>query len=419
MINKFAFKPNLLFMIVFCLNVEFAPAQIIEVTPEQRFFDWTKLQFDREIYQNRRVSQIKLLRASGGGILLIRSHQGVSNGTTFRQLSDFLYFTGLELPYSILAIDSDEGKTTLFTPGRDVRFESASRSNDFPGRPLGNDPDLSKTSGIANVKSFDEFENTLEKWIEQGQIVRINFSKVFSNSSSDFLYFTGLELPYSILAIDSDEGKTTLFTPGRDVRFESASRSNDFPGRPLGNDPDLSKTSGIANVKSFDEFENTLEKWIEQGQIVRINLGRSGAIHAIKTDFIYDWSPNEAFAYHLKTTFPSIKMKNAFIQIAKMRMVKSPEEIEVIRRVCNLTILAIKETARFVKDGIDERGLEAELEAVYKRGGAQRLAFSSIIKSGPNSLWPWRILAAHYERRNRTMKTGELVIFDVRRKCVW
>ena len=45
--------------------------------------------------------------------------------------------------------------------------------------------------------------------------------------------------------------------------------------------------------------------------------------------------------------------------------------------------------------------------------GAQRLAFGSIIKSGPNALWPWRILATHYDRRNRAMADGDLVIFDV------
>ncbi|MCH7709012.1 MAG: aminopeptidase P family protein [Myxococcales bacterium] len=68
---------------------------------------------------------------------------------------------------------------------------------------------------------------------------------------------------------------------------------------------------------------------------------------------------------------------------------------------------------RIVAAGVDERTLEGELEAAFKRGGAQRPAFDSIVKSGPNSLWPWRILAAHYDRRNRVMLDGELVIFDV------
>ena len=52
------------------------------------------------------------------------------------------------------------------------------------------------------------------------------------------------------------------------------------------------------------------------------------------------------------------------------------------------------------------RRLEGELEASYKRAGSQRMAFASIIKSGPNSLWPWRILASHYNRRNRVMESG-------------
>ena len=69
---------------------------------------------------------------------------GLSDGTTFRQLDDFLYFTGLELPDSVLAIEAPAGRTTLFVPRRDARFDSPSRRNDFPGRPLADDPALAK-----------------------------------------------------------------------------------------------------------------------------------------------------------------------------------------------------------------------------------------------------------------------------------
>ena len=64
-------------------------------------------------------------------------------------------------------------------------------------------------------------------------------------------------------------------------------------------------------------------------------------------------------------------------------------------------------------DGVDERKLEAEFEAACKRDGSQRVAFASIVKSGPNALFPWRLLAAHYDRRNRIMRSGEIVVFDV------
>ena len=107
-----------------------------------------------------------------------------------------------------------------------------------------------------------------------------------------------------------------------------------------------------------------------------------------------------------------LELENAFEHVARLRMIKSPEEIAVIRRACAITVKAIRHAADHVRDGVDERTLEGELEAAFKRGGAPRVAFDSIIKSGPNSLWPWRILASHYERRNRTMHDGDLVIFD-------
>lgn len=284
-------------------------------TGEQRFFDWTKLQFSKEVHSVRREKLIRLLQKHGGGIYLTPSHHGVSDGTTFRQLSDFLYFTGLELPQSILVVDASSATTILFVPGRDDRFESISRPRDFPGRALGDDPDLVRVSGIEDIRPIEH--------------------------------------------LDAD-----------------------------------------------------LRAWLDRGLTVWINSGR-GEIEKLKTNFVKNWTPSQELLFHLQSEYPNANIQNAFQSIPRLRMIKGPEEIEAIRRVCDLTVKAIKGAAPFIRDGVDERTLEAELEAIYKRGGAQRLAFSSIIKSGPNSLWPWRILAAHYDRRNRQMRNGELVIFDV------
>ena len=74
---------------------------------------------------------------------------------------------------------------------------------------------------------------------------------------------------------------------------------------------------------------------------------------------------------------------------------------------------AIARGAARVRAGTDERTLTGAFTADCMAPGAQRVPFAPIIKSGPNSLWPWRILGAHYDRRNRTLHDGELVIFDV------
>ena len=117
--------------------------------------------------------------------------------------------------------------------------------------------------------------------------------------------------------------------------------------------------------------------------------------------------------YHIQKNYPSAKISNAFEQIAPLRMVHSEAEIAILRKAAQTTMSGIRKSAATIKPGVTERSLEAEMEAEFKRLGSQRLAFSSIIKSGPNSLWPWRILASHYDRRNRKMESGDLVIFDV------
>jgi Xaa-Pro aminopeptidase len=229
----------------------------------------------------------------------------------------------------------------------------------------------------------------------------------------DFLYFTGLELPNSVLAIETESGTCTIFVPERDARFESASRPNDFPGRPLQTDADLASAAGVDVLRPYSELDDALGKWVAEGRVLLLNPGRADSVAVPASDYVRTYDAVQVLRLHLATRHPEAHLESAFPAIASLRMVKGPEEVERIADACAITVDALHIAARHVRPGVDERTLEAELEAAFKRGGAQRPAFDSIIKSGPNSLWPWRILASHYDRRNRRMQAGELVIFDV------
>lgn len=228
-----------------------------------------------------------------------------------------------------------------------------------------------------------------------------------------FWYLTGLEVPDAVLAIDVDRATTTLFAPVRDARFENPTRANDFPGRPLQADPALAQRTGLVDIQPLDRLDAAVAAWAGAGRTLRIEGTRSGVLVAPTLAPAQPWTPLEHFHAWLRGRVPTARVENAYADVARVRMVKSLREIVLMRRAARLGVEGIAHAARFVKDGIDERGLEAELEAFYKRGGAARLPFASIIKSGPNALWPWRILATHYDRRNRTMRDGELVVFDV------
>ncbi len=300
------FFPNVFFFFF----LSFLHAQ----TPQQSYFEWTELPFSKEELTQRRgnlVSQLKIQNKTG--LVLIPAKDGFSYGETFRQLDDFYYFTGLELPNAILAIEIANGNTIVFTPEMDMRFHSSSRPNDFPGRPLLKDPEIAAKSGLI-LNNIDDFS-----------------------------------------AFVASKGSTPIL----------------------------------------------------------INNGRAGNIIFASNEYIATHSPIQVLMQALKTKHNISIFENSYKAIAEVRMIKSAAEIEIMKKASSITVKSIKEAAKSIRPGIDERYLEGVLEGQYKKLGAQRMAFGSIIKSGPNSLWPWRILATHYNRRNRIMKAGDLVIFDV------
>lgn len=227
----------------------------------------------------------------------------------------------------------------------------------------------------------------------------------------DFHYFTGLELPRSVLAIPS-AGEPVLFAPRDDFRFDSPSRKNDFPGRPLADDPQLARWSGLT-VLPFDSLLPKLRQWSQSDVALLVTARPEALAPSIPSPFVTSRLPAAHFADYVEAALPGVAVGSALEAIRRVRGVKSPAAVAQLGEVARLTTQAIEHAATFVRDGVSERELEAEFEAACKRGGGQRIPFAPIVKSGPNSLWPWRILAAHYDRRNRRMKDGELVIFDV------
>ncbi len=301
-------------VVVFVATLAVAVGAVAQ-TPEQPYFDWASLDFNPSEYEGRRTRVMAELATLGAGPLIVPSANGVSHGPTFRQLDDFHYLTGLELPGSVLVMDPADGSTVVYAPGRDARFAN-------PGRP------------------------------------------------------------------------------------------NDFPGRSLADDPDLARRSGVV-IRDRSRLDGALDAATRAVGAVWLNLGGGGRAQNVETGFTADLSPDEMVVLHLRQTLPRLSVRNAFPAIARVRAVKSPAEVAIIRRLARLTEDAIERAAARVRPGVDERTLEGWFELGCKEAGAQRIPFHPIVKSGPNSLWPWRILAAHYDRRNRAVEPGDLVIFDV------
>ena len=168
----------------------------------------------------------------------------------------------------------------------------------------------------------------------------------------DFLYFTGLEVPASVLALDADSGATTLFAPAEDWRFANPSRRNDFPGRPLADDPSLGRVSGISRIFRFTEFDPYLRKLVAAGRALRMSADYRGPLRPLETPPPRPWNANPALRLHIERAHPDAEIRNAYEQLARLRMVKSPLEVAVMRRAAEVTARAILEAARIIGSGV-------------------------------------------------------------------
>jgi Xaa-Pro aminopeptidase len=294
------------------------PSTLTAQTPEQKYTDWARLDFRAQEYEFRRDRMTDAVRAAGGGIMLVPSADGLPHGGTFRQLDDFWYLTGLELPASMLVLDSDRGG-----------------------------------------------------------------------------------------------GQAVLFMPPRDARLENPGRRNDFPGRPLLDDYELRGIAGMEAYRDIAELEAYIRERMADGAWLHVNAGRMGDVPHPEVPLFGSLDPTESMIHRLRADYPEADFVNAFEPVARLRMIKSPAEIRHMQIAANATMAGIRAGADRVRAGVDERTIQGAFEEACREFGAQAIPFTPIVKSGPNSLWPWRVLAAHYDRRNRPMEGDELVILDV------
>jgi Xaa-Pro aminopeptidase len=93
--------------------------------------------------------------------------------------------------------------------------------------------------------------------------------------------------------------------------------------------------------------------------------------------------------------------------VETLRMVKSPGEIDLIRRSVQTNSEAFAQTLALVRPGVTEIDLAAELEYRMRRLGAEKPAFDSIVAFGPRSAFP------HASPTRNKLAKNSLILMDM------
>jgi Xaa-Pro aminopeptidase len=202
---------------------------------------------------------------------------------------------------------------------------------------------------------------------------------------SNFLYLSGWREPGAIMLLTPQT--EILFLPARDLRMER------YTGRKLDpNDADAPKQTGFDRVMPKSALESAFLKVLETAP----------RVYTI---------PGDPRGQKLKSLAVFHDEADAAQTIARLRMVKSPAEIELISKATDATVAAHLSGWKKIRPGVWEYEIAAAMTNAYFERGCERNAYPPIVGSGPNSV------ILHYAANHRRLDSGETVVADVGAEC--
>jgi Xaa-Pro aminopeptidase len=103
----------------------------------------------------------------------------------------------------------------------------------------------------------------------------------------------------------------------------------------------------------------------------------------------------------------ALRAVSANRMVDALRRAKSPAELDFVRKAVAITVDAQRAALQTVRPGINEFEVQAVIEYTFRKNGADRPSFSSIVGSGPNST------QLHYLDDNRFIQLGDVVVMDI------
>jgi Xaa-Pro aminopeptidase len=237
-------------------------------------------------------------------------------------------------------------------------------------------------NGVAVLRSADE------KSIEGDYPQDSDFRQ-----DSDFFYLTGLETPDSwlvLVASTTAPDQVVLFIPARDSMEER------WTGPKMGPGPEAVAATGIQDVRSSQTARAFIRETARASGTLLLPRYRAPRDSIVLKELGLTDSVGQSFS-----------RKPLGGHLAALRQVKDADEIARLRRAIDITAEAQREAMKSARPGMWEYELEAIIEYTFRRRGAERVGFPTIVGTGINAT------TLHYDKGRRQSQAGDLVVMDV------
>ena len=259
---------------------------------------------------------------------------------------------------------------------------------------------IDSTLYIKNRKKFNER-------MEPNTLAVFNSNDIYPISADstmpfqqhrDILYLSGVDQEESILVLfpnaSNPAHKEVLFLK------ETSDLIAIWEGEKLTKQSAF-ETSGIKSVYWLQQFPTFFKQMMAEAKGIYLNTNEHlRASTEVETR-------EDRFIKKVKLDYPAHQVHKSAPIMHKIRSVKESIELELMQKACKITEAGLRRLLGFIKPGVWEYEIEAELAHEFLRNRSKGFAYTPIVASGKNAC------VLHYIENNQQCKDGDVILLDV------
>ena len=216
--------------------------------------------------------------------------------------------------------------------------------------------------------------------------------------NADLFHLTGVDQEDTVLVLMPDAVDPNL----REILFlkETSEHIAVWEGDKLTKEQ-AKKATGIDHVEWAHGFEAWLHRLVPQ--VDNIYLATNEHLRAA----VVVETANDRFIKTCQSRYPLHRYERLAPLMHKLRIIKDPVEIDIMQKACKITEAGFRRLLGFVKPGVGEWEIEAELLHEFVRSGSRGFAYSPIIGGGKNAC------VLHYLENHDVCRDGDMLLLDV------
>lgn len=233
----------------------------------------------------------------------------------------------------------------------------------------------------------------------------VSNDEVPSNGDANYTFRQNSDL-YWLTGIWQEDSMLVLFPENPDPKFREVLvlvRPNElkekWDGRRL-RAAEAKAISGVETVIWLDSLDALLQTWVHLAETILLDTNENDRKASLLRTRDY------RFVDEMKARYPLHQYGRVARIMRELRAVKTGEEIKVVQKAIDITQVAFERVMRFVKPGVMEYEVEAEILHSFISQRAEGPAYNSIIAGGD------RARTLHYVSNNNRCNDGELLLMD-------